>query len=165
MRNATAAVIASVLTLSTLTAYAGEIITDRDWQRLDGLSSRANMQNQMFEGVKLTEIQRQQMRDLMRLVRQDKLAVDVNEVEAMHRLVTADKFDERAVQALAEKIARAQVARQVELARVRNQMFHLLTPEQQTQLNARHEQRMQEFREISGLHRATSGQLLSSSNQ
>ncbi len=55
----------------------------------------------------------------------------------MHRLVTAEKFDESAVRAQAEKMAQEQVARQVEMAKVRNQMFHLLTPEQQAVLNTR----------------------------
>jgi hypothetical protein len=53
----------------------------------------------------------------------------------MHRLVTAENFDESAVRAQAEKMAQEQVARQVEMAKVRNQMFHLLTPEQQAVLN------------------------------
>jgi tagatose-1,6-bisphosphate aldolase len=88
----------------------------------------------MFDGISLTEHQRQQMRDLMQRARHDQPPVNVSEMETMHRLVTAENFDESAVRAQAEKMAQEQVARQVEMAKVRNQMFHLLTPEQQAVL-------------------------------
>ena len=44
----------------------------------------------------------------------------------MHKLITADKFDEEAVRAQAEKMSKDQIDRQVEMAKVRNQMFNLL---------------------------------------
>lgn len=58
------------------------------------------------------------------------------------------KFDESAVRAQAEKMAQEQVARQVEMARVRNQMYRLLTPEQQAVLNEKHQQRMEQLRDV-----------------
>jgi protein CpxP len=79
----------------------------------------------------------------------------------MHQLVTADKFDEAAVQAQAEKMAQEQVKRQVEMARVRNQMYNLLTPEQKSVLDQKHQQRVQLMKQqISGLQQ-TSAQKLS----
>jgi protein CpxP len=107
----------------------------------------------MFDGISLTEHQRQQMRDLMQ--GHDTTApVNVSEMETMHRLVTAENFDENAVRAQAEKMAQEQVARQVEMAKVRNQMFHLLTPEQQAVLNAKHQQRMDQLREVARMQKA-----------
>lgn len=65
----------------------------------------------MFDGISLTEHQRQQMRDLMQRARHDQPPVNVSEMETMHRLVTAENFDESAVRAQAEKMAQEQVAR------------------------------------------------------
>lgn len=45
-------------------------------------------------------------------------------------------------------MAQEQVARQVEMARVRNQMYRLLTPEQQAVLNEKHQQRMEQLRDV-----------------
>ncbi|MNP80509.1 Periplasmic protein CpxP precursor [compost metagenome] len=75
--------------------------------------------------------------------------------------MTADKFDEAAVYAQAEQIAQQQVKRQVEMARVRNQMYNLLTPQQKSVLDQKHQQRMQQMeQQISGLQQ-TSAQKLS----
>ncbi len=55
---------------------------------------------------------------------------------------------ENAVRAQAEKMANEQIARQVEMAKVRNQMYRLLTPEQQAVLNEKHQQRMEQLRDV-----------------
>ncbi len=84
----------------------------------------------------------------MQQARHEQPPVNVSEMETMHRLVTAEKFDESVVRAQAEKMAQEQVARQVEMARVRNQMYRLLTPEQQAVLNEKHQQRMEQLRDV-----------------
>jgi protein CpxP len=68
------------------------------------------------------------------------------------------------VRAQAEKMAQQQVARQVEIAKVRNQMYRLLTPEQQAVLNEKHEQRMEQLRDVAQWQKSSSLNLLSSSN-
>ncbi len=45
-------------------------------------------------------------------------------------------------------MANEQIARQVEMAKVRNQMYRLLTPEQQAVLNEKHQQRMEQLRDV-----------------
>lgn len=101
----------------------------------------------MFDGISLTEHQRQQMRDLMQQARHEQPPVNVSEMETMHRLVTAEKFDESAVRAQAEKWRKSR-SPAVEMARVRNQMYRLLTPEQQAVLNEKHQQRMEQLRDV-----------------
>ncbi|NQD85824.1 Spy/CpxP family protein refolding chaperone, partial [Enterobacter hormaechei] len=64
----------------------------------------------------------------------------------------------------AEKMAQEQVARQVEMAKVRNQMFHLLTPEQQAVLNTKHQQRMNQLREVARMQRSSDMTLFSSNS-
>ncbi|HDR2753790.1 MULTISPECIES: cell-envelope stress modulator CpxP [Enterobacter] len=163
MRKVTAAVMASTLAFSAFSQAAVAIIGD------NGLSGESEAQHSgqshMFDGISLTEHQRQQMRDLMQRARQDQPPVNVSEMETMHSLVTAENFDESAVRAQAEKMAQIQVARQVEMARVRNQMFHLLSPEQQAVLNEKHQQRMDQLREVARMQRSSEMTLFSSNTR
>ncbi|MBP2169136.1 protein CpxP [Erwinia toletana] len=171
MRNLTAVVIVSAMAVSFSSAWAADVTTiDEMHQDDDGLTNRSmtqNSQSHMFDGINLTEQQRQQMRDLMQQARHERSPISISDLETMHDLVIADKFNETAVKALAEKLAQAQVERQVEMARVRNQMYHLLTPEQQDVLEKRHQQRMKEMRKLTNVQQSSSLQAVSStgSNQ
>ncbi|MEW5562405.1 cell-envelope stress modulator CpxP [Enterobacter asburiae] len=162
MRNVIAAVMASTLALSA-NSQAAEVVTSVNWTPNEG-ATQGSHQSHMFDGISLTEYQRQQMRDLMQQARRQQPPVNVSEMETMHKLVTAEKFDETAVHAQAEKMAQEQVARQVEMARVRNQMYRLLTPEQQAVLNERHQQRMDQLREVARMQQGSALTLFSSSN-
>jgi len=162
MRIVNAAVMASTLALSTI-GQAAEVVTGDNWHPTEGIAQR-NGQNHMFDGIQLTEHQRQQMRDLMQQARHDQPPVNVSEVEAMHRLITAENFDEIAVRDQAEKMAQEQIARQVEMAKVRNQMYHLLTPEQQAVLKQKHQQRMTQLREVAQMQQRSPLTLFSSSS-
>ena len=162
MRKVTAAVMASTLAVSSL-SHAAEVGSGDNWHPGEELTQRST-QSHMFDGISLTEHQRQQMRDLMQRARHDQPPVNVSEMETMHRLVTAENFDESAVRAQAEKMAQEQVARQVEMAKVRNQMFHLLTPEQQAVLNTKHQQRMDQLREVARMQRSSETTFFSSNS-
>ena len=162
MRNVIAAVMASTLALSAY-SQAAEVVTSVNWFPGDEGGQRGS-QSHMFDGISLTEQQRQQLRDLMQRARHDRIPVNVSEMETMHRLVTAENFDENAVRAQAEKMANEQIARQVEMAKVRNQMYRLLTPEQQAVLNEKHQQRMEQLRDVTQWQKSSSLKLLSSSN-
>ena len=162
MRIVTAAVMASTLAFSAFSQAAVAIIGDNASSQ-EGIAQHSS-QSHMFDGISLTEHQRQQMRDLMQRARHDQPPVNVSEMETMHRLVTAENFDENAVRAQAEKMANEQIARQVEMAKVRNQMYRLLTPEQQAVLNEKHQQRMEQLRDVTQWQKSSSLKLLSSSN-
>ncbi len=135
MRKVTSLAMTLMLAMASTAAFA-------DGTQQNGMLYQSMDHNRMFDGVNLTEHQRQQMRDLMQLARHDLPRVDIAEAEAMHNLVTAEKFDEAAVRQLAEKMAQESINRQVEMAKIRNQMFNLLTPEQKAQLNERYQQRI-----------------------
>ncbi|EGO3585527.1 TPA: cell-envelope stress modulator CpxP [Escherichia coli] len=162
MRIVTAAVMASTLAVSSL-SHAAEVGSGDNWHPGEELTQRST-QSHMFDGISFTEHQRQQMRDLMQQARHEQPPVNVSELETMHRLVTAENFDENAVRAQAEKMANEQIARQVEMAKVRNQMYRLLTPEQQAVLNEKHQQRMEQLRDVTQWQKSSSLKLLSSSN-
>ena len=162
MRIVTAAVMASTLAFSAFSQAAVAINGDTG-PSPEG-ATQLSSQSHMFDGISLTEHQRQQMRDLMQQARHEQPPVNVSELETMHRLVTAENFDENAVRAQAEKMANEQIARQVEMAKVRNQMYRLLTPEQQAVLNEKHQQRMEQLRDVTQWQKSSSLKLLSSSN-
>ena len=111
MRKVTALVMASLLATA---AFAADTIPDTAQPPGNDAMTRIPGQHHMFDGVSLSEQQRQQMRDLMRQARHDLPGVNVAEMEAMHKLVTAE-IDEAAVYAQAEKMAQQQVKRQVEM--------------------------------------------------
>ena len=92
MRIVTAAVMASTLAVSSL-SHAAEVGSGDNWHPGEELTQRST-QSHMFDGISLTEHQRQQMRDLMQQARHEQPPVNVSELETMHRLVTAENFDE-----------------------------------------------------------------------
>lgn len=149
----TTLIMASMLVLGSSAAFAADKTEAADgWCHGNGDGAMMNKKDgrghhNMFDGVNLTEQQRQQMRDLMRQSRQGQPRLDVVDREAMHKLVTADKFDEAAVRAQAEKMSKDQIERQVEMAKVRNQMYNLLTPEQKAALNQKHQQRIEKMQQ------------------
>jgi hypothetical protein len=63
MRNVIAAVMASTLALSA-NSQAAEVVNSVNWTPGDG-ATQSSHQSHMFDGISLTEYQRQQMRDLM----------------------------------------------------------------------------------------------------
>ncbi|MGL9723082.1 cell-envelope stress modulator CpxP [Sodalis sp. (in: enterobacteria)] len=133
-------------TLVSVNTVAAEKNTLENWQQ-DALTHRIQDSHySMFDGVKLTEQQRQQLRDLMSLASRDTPRINISEIERLHTLVTAKTFDEAAVREQTEKMAQEQVARQVEMARVRNQMYNLLMPEQQQILEQKHLQRINDLK-------------------
>ena len=159
MRSVTVVVFASVLVNMFAIAKAADVTMIDGAHQCSGLTSDSmtyNLQSYMFDGIKLTEQQRQQMRDLMQLIRNERLSVSIRDLDAMHELIIADNFDEAAVKTQAEKLAQVQVRQQVEMARVRNQMYRLLTPEQQAVLVKNHRQRMSEMQKLINMQQATS---------
>ena len=166
MRTVTAVVIASAMVLNHASAGAADTTTI-DEMHHGGLTTGSmtqNPQSHMFDGIDLTEEQRQQMRDLMQQARYERSPVSIGDIENMHGLITADNFNEAAIRAQAEKIAQAQVEQHVEMARIRNQMYHLLTPAQQAVLQKNYERRLTELRKFSNLQSASSLQAVSSTS-
>ncbi|AIA73071.1 putative stress resistance protein [Pectobacterium atrosepticum SCRI1043] len=141
--------LASLLMLGTFTAFAAENgdAPASGWHIDDSATKGASGQQGMFDGVRLTEQQRQQMRDLMHQSRQDKPAFNTEDVKAMHKLVTAETFDEAAVRAQITRMMSVQIERQIQMTRVRNQMYNLLTPAQKEILELKHKQRMKEMQQ------------------
>lgn len=165
MRIVTAVALASAMAFMQASAGAANTTTIDEFHH-DELSTNSmsqNLQSDMFDGIQLTEVQRRHLRDLMQQARHELFQISVDDAKNMQRLITADIFNEVAIREQVEKIARAQVEQRIVIARVRNQMYHLLTPAQQHTLHKNFEQRLNELRKSSDLQ-TSSLQVLSSNN-
>jgi len=164
MRNVTAVVAVPALILSFSAAWAADVTTTDEMHQEDAAPRSMTQvpQTHMFDGINLTEQQRQQMRDLMQQARHERSPISINDLEQLHELIIAEKFDETAYKAKLGSIAQAEVAWQVDMARVRNQMYHLLTPGQQGVLNQKHQQRMNQMRQLTDMHPSSSLHAVSS---
>lgn len=127
-------------------------------------ATQHSSQSHMFDGISLTEHQRQQMRDLMQRARHDQPLLMLAKWRQCIAL-SPQKILTKALCALRpKKMAQEQVARRAEMAKVRNQMFHLLTPEQQAVLNTKHQQRMDQLREVARMQRSSETSFFSSNS-
>ncbi|MDC9581770.1 Spy/CpxP family protein refolding chaperone [Xenorhabdus sp. PR6a] len=90
----------------------------------------------LFGGIALTEQQREQMWKLVKEQHQyQQPLMDMRiEHQKLNALLTNEDFDEAEIRSQLEKIAEKNVALGVEIARINNQIYQLLTPEQKALL-------------------------------
>jgi protein CpxP len=103
----------------------------------------------MAKRLNLTDEQKSQMKAIMEKERpaMKPLRQQEHQIELQLRQYVEGNFDEAKVQALAAQKAQIQAQLTVAETRVHNQMYALLTPDQQSQvkeMEAKHEARMQE---------------------
>ncbi|PHM25738.1 Spy/CpxP family protein refolding chaperone [Xenorhabdus ehlersii] len=93
----------------------------------------------IFGGIALTEQQREQMWNLVKKQHQhEQPLIDMrDEHRKLNALLAAEGFDEVEVRSQLEKIAEKNVALGVEIARISNLVYQLLTPEQKALLKNR----------------------------
>lgn len=101
------------------------------------------------KSLNLTDDQKAQMKTIMQKehASMKPLMQQMRQTNEALRQYEQGTFDEAKVRALAAQQAQAHIEMTVAQTRIHNEMFQLLTPEQQTQLKtmqARHEARMQE---------------------
>ncbi|MCX8959170.1 cell-envelope stress modulator CpxP [Erwinia psidii] len=157
MRIVTAAVVIPTLMIGSSGACGAKVTTADKMHHDDAVSRNMTYipQSHMFDGIHLSEQQRQQMRDLMQQARHKCSSISINDLEYLHDMIIADKFNEAAYKAQLDSLALKEIDRQVEIARVRNQMYHLLTPTQQDVLNHKHQQRIDEMRKLANMQQAS----------
>lgn len=166
MRKVTAVVAVLAMTVSCSATWAANVTTINEMHQQNSGIPPGSMtqfpQSHLFDGIELTEQQRQQLRDLMQQARHEGSIASLNDAETLYELTTADRFDEAAYRARLQQIANADIGRQLEFARVRNQMYHLLNRQQQAALERNHQQRMAEMRELGERLQASTLQAASS---
>lgn len=153
MRRLCAISVSSLLFVSANSVLADESMVKDEIQQhctaSDTMTQR--IPNHMFDGVELTELQRQQMRDLTDQFRFRHSTTNIRDIEQMQKLTLSPNFDITAVRQQAQKLADQQVEFQVEMAHVRNQMYELLTPKQKLQVQQNYEHRIDSLCDVNGL--------------
>ena len=117
------------------------------FQLAESLNSDERASEFMFNGITLSEKQRQQLRDLMATQRHRHVEnVDsIQERESLHKLIIADRFDDKAVRAQLEKQLQKELDERVEMARIHHELYQLLTPEQKAQLEQINQHKFVEY--------------------
>lgn len=147
MRKLTALFIASTLALgSASAAFAADTTAPAaDAAPMKMMHHKGEGKGGPFDGLNLTEQQRQQMRDIMKESHQKRGPGMKEERQALHNLVASDSFDEAKAKAQIDAIGKAQSERMLERAKAENKMYNLLTPEQKKQYNENYQKREQKM--------------------
>lgn len=103
----------------------------------------------LAQKLNITEDQRTQMKAVLQKERPtvEPLMQQDHQIDMQLRQYVEGTFDQAKVQALAAQKAQIQVQLTVQQTRIHNELYQLLTPDQQSQLKqleAQHQQRMQE---------------------
>ncbi|WP_213994170.1 ATP-independent periplasmic protein-refolding chaperone Spy [Sodalis sp. dw_96] len=98
------------------------------------------MMDMMFKGLKLTEAQRQQMRDIFKETRKEVNMPSPAERQQMHEIIAADSFDSSKAQAFVTSMSQEQDQRMLARLEMQNKMYNVLTPEQKKEFNEKYQQ-------------------------
>ena len=107
----------------------------------------------MFQGLNLTDAQKQQVRDIMKEGREHnkRPAQEAQEeMRAMHNLVASDSFDKAKAQAQITKMEEQHKGMMLSRLETQNKIYNILTPEQKKQFNANFEKRLTEHKAPAG---------------
>ncbi len=108
------------------------------------LGPRGPHHDMMFQGLNLTDAQKQQIRDIRKAQREKFERPSLEERRAMHNLIASDSFDKDKAQAQIDKMEAQHKARMLAHMETQNKIYNVLTPEQKKQFNANFEKRLTE---------------------
>lgn len=160
MRKLTALMLASSLALgasmanaaettATPTAPAAPVATKADGAPMmmhHQMGKQGPRHGGMFEGLKLTDQQREQMKTIAKEFRSEhKKPMMGDHFKDMHKLVASDKFDESAARAQIEANSKERNDMTLERMKMENKMYNVLTPEQKKEFNQNFEKRIEKM--------------------
>ncbi|MDN5450722.1 MAG: ATP-independent periplasmic protein-refolding chaperone Spy [Enterobacterales bacterium] len=160
MRKLTALMLASSLALgasmanaaettATPTAPAAPVATKADGAPMmmhHQMGKQGPRHGGMFEGLKLTDQQREQMKTIAKEFRSEHKKPMMGEhCKDMHKLVASDKFDESAARAQIEANNKERNDMMLERMKMENKMYNVLTPEQKKEFNQNFEKRIEKM--------------------
>ncbi|MEA9391059.1 ATP-independent periplasmic protein-refolding chaperone Spy [Acerihabitans sp. TG2] len=93
------------------------------------------MMEHMFKDLKLTEQQRQQMRDIARESMKTVKRPPAEQRQQMHDLIATDSFDTAKAQSLVDSMAPERNQHMLANLEMQNKMYNVLTAEQKAQFN------------------------------
>ncbi len=98
----------------------------------------------MFKDLNLTDAQKKQVRDIMQSQRKEMKRPPVEEMRAMHDIITSDSFDRAKAEAQIDKMEQQHKEGMLKHMETQNKIYNILTPEQKKQFNANFEKRLTE---------------------
>ncbi|CCJ79133.1 ATP-independent periplasmic protein-refolding chaperone Spy [Cronobacter muytjensii] len=147
MRKLTAIFVASTLALgaANLAHAADAPAPDASGKpMMQHKGPRGPHHDMMFQGLNLTDAQKQQIRDIRKAQREKFERPSLEERRAMHELIASDSFDKAKAEAQIDKMEAQHKARMLMHMETQNKIYNVLTPEQKKQFNANFEKRLTE---------------------
>lgn len=151
MRKLTALFVASTLALgATSMAFAADTATTTaapaEGKMMMHHKGKPGMHHEMmmFKDLNLTDAQKQQIRDIRKIQRDQMKRPPLEERRAMHDIIASDSFDKAKAEAQIDKMAEQHKARMLAHMETQNKIYNILTPEQKKQFNANFEKRLTE---------------------
>ncbi|EOC1304597.1 ATP-independent periplasmic protein-refolding chaperone Spy [Cronobacter dublinensis] len=147
MRKLTAIFVASTLALgaANLAHAADAPAPDANGKpMMSHKGPRGPHHDMMFQGLNLTDAQKQQIRDIRKAQRDKFERPSQEERRAMHELIASDSFDKAKAEAQIDKMEAQHKARMLAHMETQNKIYNVLTPEQKKQFNANFEKRLTE---------------------
>ena len=95
-----------------------------------------------FHGIKLTDAQKQQVRDILKQSREQMKRPSVEQRRAAHQIVASDTFDQAKAEAEAANLAAGAKDRAFQRLQTENKLYNVLTPEQKKQYNDGYERHL-----------------------
>jgi len=98
----------------------------------------------MFNGLNLTEAQKEHVRTIMHDSRKEMKRPSLDERRASHAIIASDSFDKSKAEAQAATITANAKANALAMLETQNKLYNVLTAEQKKQYNANFEKRLTE---------------------
>lgn len=148
MRKLTALFVASTLAMGAANlAHAAETTTAAPADAKPMMQHKGKFgphHDMMFKNLNLTDLQKQQIRDIMKAQREQMKRPLLEERRAMHDIIASDTFDKAKAEAQITKMEAQRKANMLAHMETQNKIYNVLTPEQKKQYNANFEKRLTE---------------------
>lgn len=148
MRKLTALFVASTLAMGAANlAHAAETTTAAPADAKPMMQHKGKFgphHDMMFKNLNLTDAQKQQIRDIIKVQREQMKRPLLEERRAMHDIIASDTFDKAKAEAQITKMEAQRKANMLAHMETQNKIYNVLTPEQKKQYNANFEKRLTE---------------------
>lgn len=143
MRKLTSLILASSLALGA----AGVVHAEADNLTPPPAAAHKGMRHhgpEMFRGLNLTDVQKKQVREIMKESHQQMKRPTAEQRRATHEIVAADHFDRTKAEAQAAQMTAGAKDRVLQRLETDNKLYNVLTPAQKKQYNEGFERRLTE---------------------
>lgn len=139
MRKLSTLLIASTLAFGAVNlahaADEGQKVVNNSEQHHPHKGPKGMMHDPMFKDLKLTDAQKQQIRDIMKENRPPREKPNDDNRRIMHELIISDNFDKAQAEKFIAQGAEQHQAHMLARLETQNKIYHILSAEQKKQVN------------------------------